>query len=160
MNAAWFRRVSENEAHVWWPYNEELIQEFKDLIPWTFRKWDKDTKAWIVTGYLYCNLAHGWYRRHFDGDYHQASWDDPFTGQHQRQSPPPPNPPPPPPKPPPPPSTSSDWDVLYLRRGAPAGLIDAVYRWWAKKEHPDLGGNPETMKTINAAYDRLKQVAR
>jgi hypothetical protein len=38
-----------------------------------------------------------------------------------------------------------------------AELIRAGYRSVAKKYHPDLGGNPETMVRLNALMERLRQ---
>jgi hypothetical protein len=151
------------ELRLWWPYDETLLDDFRNRIPNHARKWWREGSEmyWTVIGDAWCDVAQQWYDSHFvrTNGYQQASWDDPFAEedrQQQRTS----APPPPPPKPPPPPSTPSDWDALYLRRGAPAGLVDAAYRWWCKAAHPDVGGNEEMMKTINSAYTRLKQVAR
>lgn len=49
-----------------------------------------------------------------------------------------------------------DYAVLYVARNAPKEVIDAAYKALSKLHHPDKGGDPETMKKINAAYDRVK----
>jgi len=51
---------------------------------------------------------------------------------------------------------SDDWSVLHLQPGAPVAIVDAVWRALAKIHHPDHGGDAETFKRINAAYQRIK----
>lgn len=50
------------------------------------------------------------------------------------------------------------YDILGVTPKAPRGIICAVYRAWmqALKIHPDLGGDEEVAKEINAAYETLK----
>jgi curved DNA-binding protein CbpA len=35
--------------------------------------------------------------------------------------------------------------------------MKAVYIYWAKNHHPDVGGDLETFKRVNAAWDQIKQ---
>jgi hypothetical protein len=44
---------------------------------------------------------------------------------------------------------------LFLLPGAPAELIKAAYKTLAIKFHPDHGGNEETMKLLNEAFQLL-----
>ncbi len=50
---------------------------------------------------------------------------------------------------------ASSYKVLYLVEGAPAELVEAARRVLAKRHHPDVGGDEETMRAINAAADRI-----
>lgn len=54
------------------------------------------------------------------------------------------------------------YDILGVTPNAPTEIISAVYRAWmqALRVHPDLGGDPELAKSINAAYDTLKEPKR
>ena len=54
------------------------------------------------------------------------------------------------------------YDVLGITPKAPAEIIAAVYRAWmqALRCHPDLGGDEELAKQINAAYETLKDPER
>lgn len=54
------------------------------------------------------------------------------------------------------------YDVLGITPQAPPEIVGAVYRAWmhALKTHPDLGGDEEMAKTINAAYETLKDPVR
>lgn len=45
--------------------------------------------------------------------------------------------------------------VLYVTEDAPAAVVQAAYRALARIHHPDVGGDAEAMKTINAAYERI-----
>lgn len=48
------------------------------------------------------------------------------------------------------------WEVLGLRPGASAELIDNTYRFLARGLHPDAGGSDEAMAELNDARDRAK----
>ncbi len=47
--------------------------------------------------------------------------------------------------------------VLGLRRDAPAVVIQAAWRALCRVHHPDVGGDVERMKRINAARDVLER---
>ncbi len=48
------------------------------------------------------------------------------------------------------------WRLLGLIPGAPECVIKAAHRVHIELHHPDRGGNPDTAKLINAAYDELR----
>lgn len=50
------------------------------------------------------------------------------------------------------PASSDHWGVLGLRATSKAAL-DARYRELARQHHPDRGGDPAVMASINAAYE-------
>ncbi|HPM42119.1 MAG TPA: J domain-containing protein, partial [bacterium] len=54
------------------------------------------------------------------------------------------------------------YDILGITPMAPPEVVSAVYRAWmqALRVHPDLGGDEELAKKINAAYETLKDPAR
>ena len=52
-----------------------------------------------------------------------------------------------------------DYDVLWLKQGAPKEVVKAAYSALIRIHHPDVGGDEETAKQINAAYARLKNEA-
>ncbi|MFH0799948.1 MAG: DnaJ domain-containing protein [Pseudomonadota bacterium] len=56
----------------------------------------------------------------------------------------------------------TNYDILGITPQAPAEIVSAVYRAWMKalKVHPDLGGDEELAKEINAAYDILRDPGR
>jgi curved DNA-binding protein CbpA len=52
------------------------------------------------------------------------------------------------------------YEVLQVRRGAEPEVIRAAYRALARKHHPDFGGAPERMATINEAWAILGDQAQ
>ncbi|MFA5811186.1 MAG: J domain-containing protein [bacterium] len=56
------------------------------------------------------------------------------------------------------PAKTTYYDVLGITRAAPAEIVSAVYRAWMKamRAHPDLGGDEEFAKELNAAYEILR----
>ncbi len=50
------------------------------------------------------------------------------------------------------PSGGEWWDVLGVHQGAHAEAVKAAYRKLASENHPDKGGDPTRMATINEAY--------
>lgn len=55
-------------------------------------------------------------------------------------------------------SGPDDYALLHLRSDAPVFIVEAVWRALAKLHHPDRGGDEETFKRLNAAYQRIKGV--
>ncbi len=64
----------------------------------------------------------------------------------------------------PPEAEPKDLDMCYRMLGlSPSASWDEVekaYREKAKIHHPDHGGDEDTMRAVNEAYSRLKQVKR
>lgn len=54
------------------------------------------------------------------------------------------------------------YEILGVRPDVPTEIIRAVYKTWmhALGVHPDLGGDEEAAKEINAAYETLSDPAR
>lgn len=57
-------------------------------------------------------------------------------------------------------SGESCWQVLGIERTNDQTAITAAYRLKALSAHPDRGGNEETMKRVNAAYEEALKHAR
>ena len=51
----------------------------------------------------------------------------------------------------------SPWEVLGVKAGADWAEVKAAYRTLIRKNHPDLGGDPETCRKIIAAYTLLEE---
>lgn len=57
-------------------------------------------------------------------------------------------------------SGESCWKVLGIERTSDQTVISSAYRKMALSAHPDRGGDEETMKRINAAYEEALRLAR
>ena len=49
----------------------------------------------------------------------------------------------------------SYYDILGVKKSASADEIKKAFRKLARKHHPDAGGDEETFKEINEAYEVL-----
>ena len=47
--------------------------------------------------------------------------------------------------------------VMGVHRNTPPEILKAVYLAWAKNHHPDVGGDSETFKRVNVAWDQIKE---
>jgi hypothetical protein len=50
------------------------------------------------------------------------------------------------------PASADHWGVLGIPKGSSRAAIDARFRELARSHHPDRGGDPAVMASINAAY--------
>lgn len=51
----------------------------------------------------------------------------------------------------------SPWEILGIMPDSPIEVAEAVYRTMAIKYHPDKGGNPEMMRLLNSAIERIRK---
>jgi len=49
--------------------------------------------------------------------------------------------------------------VLWLRPGAPAGLVTAAHRYWIRQVHPDIGGSHDQAVAVNQAVEIIERHA-
>lgn len=127
---------------------DQVLDDLKESIYYGDREYDPDEKCWRVDTLAYDDLK-GWALRWFAPQHVRVT----ATLHRQYQAPPPPPPPPPRPDP------HDPYTVLGLLPGAPLALVKAAYRALATLHHPDVGGDTERMKQINAAYERLRESA-
>lgn len=111
------------------PYSADFTETLKKSIPTKKRTWDANDKAWYVLRDQFDKLTH-LLSEYFD---ETILLDFPAN------------------------EVSSDsWSKMFLIKGAPVEIIQAVYRVLSKKYHPDLaGGSEEKMKELNAVYKEL-----
>jgi len=56
-----------------------------------------------------------------------------------------------------PPPIEEDFEAVGSKRGVPFEEARQAYKDAARNHHPDAGGDPEVMKRINAAWDRIRR---
>jgi hypothetical protein len=117
-----------------------LIAAWKDAIPFRYRTYDPDLKAWRFWG-GYEERAVGLVLERFPGA------EVPPRARTRTEA----NPRP---------AGSDHFRVLHLRETAPIELIEGAYRILARMYHPDRGGNGESMQQINGAYAALREQVR
>jgi hypothetical protein len=118
-------------------FSIEMVESIKATIPSRSRCWKPDRKEWWVkAAALDVLLALA--------DRHCGGWE---YGEREQPTPAPILRP------------ADALAVLHLTQDAPAELIPLVYRFLAKRLHPDRGGNTEAMQRVNAAYALLSKRA-
>jgi DnaJ-class molecular chaperone len=55
------------------------------------------------------------------------------------------------------PEVARAYTALWLRPGAPLGVVKAAYRALAQQYHPDAGGDALAMRRLNDAYETLRR---
>lgn len=68
------------------------------------------------------------------------------------------SPTPPPPRPEPRINQHPHYAALHIANDAPLAVAEAAYKTLAKLYHPDVGGNAEKMKAINAAIAFIRDI--
>jgi hypothetical protein len=123
------------------PYHQTFVEQFKGWIPWEGRKWDSARKRWIITALytpdLLALLTHVQAQVQDD-----RMRDDGGTMLHV---------------PPMPADLKAAFEALHLAYTAPLEMAEVVWRWWAKRVHPDVGGSEETCRQINHAIQVIRQ---
>ena len=125
-------RLTENDVFVIVeaPYDADFTETLKASIPMKKRTWDNNDKAWYVVKDQLDKLTH----------ILDKYYDEVILLGFPTQD-----------------LATDAWGKLFLVQGAPIELIQAAYRIMAKKHHPDVGGDPDKMKDVNAAYKELMQ---
>ncbi len=151
MQQATITLTALGDAHLRFPFSQELVDELKAQIPAHCRAWTPQTKTWFIAA-AYVNLAARLAAGYFDVEHIDAP-----RSQHRASSAPPPPPPPRPLHPDP-------FATLHLLPSAPRELIEAAARTLAKLHHPDLRPPAEqalatlAMARINRAVEDLRRV--
>ena len=129
----------------------ELVRALKRAVDWHDRRFDPHEKWWTIAPRAWRELG-GWLEDCVDEDQRRFAGVDPEelfdAARHYRA-------PPPPPRPSAAPGPGGPYEVLWLRPGAPPALVKAAYRTLAGLYHPDHGGDTESMRRLNLAYEQL-----
>lgn len=124
----------------------DRLGDFKASVPWAWRRFDRHEREWSVDAAAGAALRR-WVVRWFDPEQRTV----PVEWTERRSA-----------SPPPPPRSDTRTDAyatLWLRPGAPPEVVRAAYRALAQLHHPDVGGDTETMKRVNGAFDALRKGA-
>ncbi len=149
MQQATITLTALGDAHLRFPFSQELVDELKAQIPAHCRAWTPQTKTWFIAA-AYVNLAARLAEGYFDVEHIDAP-----RPQHRPSGAPPP---------PPRPLHPDPFATLHLLPSAPRELIEAAYRTLVKLNHPDVRPAHEqalattTMARINRAVEDLRRV--
>jgi hypothetical protein len=116
-------------------YDPELVDAFKDAIPREYREWDKSAKVWRI------DPDWGDVVVHVLTDVGVTVIDKRPTGTSTAAVPP---------------QLQAACDRLCITPNAPLFVAEVVYKAWARREHPDVGGDTATMQALNEAIATFK----
>lgn len=138
----WSMRMANGKATLWvkdgyifvkTPYVEAFIQELKADIPYQARVFLKTEKVWRVDAAYHEDL-HDVVKKHFG----EPTILEPEQKVVVLEG-----------------GTKDPFGAML--RVAPPDLLKKVYRMIAAEIHPDRGGKPEDMVTLNQAWDQIKK---
>jgi hypothetical protein len=118
------------------PYHPALIADWKAAIPFRWRSFDPDSKAWRFWG-GYQHLAIALLLQCFPEAEVPRGSRTRITVVTE-------------------PTGDGHFASLHLLPSAPRALIDAAYRTLARLHHPDVGDDPKAMRALNEAHNALK----
>lgn len=138
--------ISDYEFEVKFRYDPDAVTALKTL-PSHARQWDPDKKVWTVSAGFESKVEELFAAL---GYQHMETRGNADAKAKSSSSPPPRSPLPKTPV------SSSHWETLWLRPGAPPEVIDAAHKALIRKHHPDVGGDAATATAINSAYTALR----
>jgi hypothetical protein len=121
------------------PYHQGLIEQLKATIPLVSREWHNERKRWLVSALYVTDLLtmlHGL----------GAQVSDDRAEAH-----------PPVALPAMPEDLAQAFTTLHLAPTAPLGAAEAVFKFWARHCHPDVGGDPALFRAANDAIQTIRR---
>ena len=120
------------------PQKGTLVDGLKQAIPYSARAWESDRKLWVIWP-LYATELETYLRQV------GAQVQDDRTGAQAPVA-----------VPPMPEDLRRAFATLHLASTAPLGAAEAVYRFWSKHTHPDLGGDVTVFHGVNDAIQVIR----
>jgi hypothetical protein len=121
------------------PYDRAFVDGLKAAIPYAARAWESDRKIWVIWP-LYQQELLAYLR-----DVGAQVQDDRETAHTPTQVPAMPE------------DLAQAFATLHLAPTAPLGAADAVFKFWARHCHPDVGGDPELFRAANDAIQIIRR---
>lgn len=139
MIAARMTRTADGLSYrVTFPYDPDVVEGIKDIVPVHSRTYDPDERAWYVA------VAYaGRIQRLLEATFLQVE----MGSERVSYTPPPPSAPKP----------QTSYHVLHLQPTAPPELVESAYKCLSRLYHPDAGGDGATMQAINAAVAVIRK---
>lgn len=147
-NQGGFEKMSGN-ARIWWdsqisayrmtsPFNPQFNELFKNLIPFSDRNWDKETKIWTITERYFAPT-----KTLLDKMFGNVQA---ITKEMAEKAA----------APPPVKTLPIDGVLMSFMKLLPYEAAQKAYRAAAIVLHPDRGGDMEKMANLNACWQRLE----
>ncbi len=137
MTAARMTRTAGGRSYrVEFPFDRDVVDSIKSIVPAHSRQYDPDEKCWYISP-AYRDVIQELLEAVFI-EVEMDSERTTYTPPSDR-------------------APRTEFHVLHLRESAPPELVEAAFRCLARIHHPDRGGDTATMQAINSAYAALKE---
>lgn len=129
---------TDDSWRVTFPFDRDVVESIKHLVPPHSRTYDPDERAWYVAPRYGDSI-----RKLLHSVFVDVEIDEEETYY----------------SPPPPPSTPrhTEYTVLHLQPTAPKELVESTYKCLSRLYHPDRGGDTEKMTELNEAVSTLRR---
>ena len=121
------------------PYDRAFVDGLKAAIPYAARAWESDRKIWVIWPLYEQDLLD--YLRSVGAQVQ----DDRETARAPTQVPPMPD------------DLAQAFATLHLAPTAPLGGAEAMFKFWARHCHPDVGGDPHLFRAANDAIQTIRR---
>lgn len=137
MTAARILRTAGGRSYrVEFPFDRDVVDSIKSIVPAHSRTYDPDQKAWYIAS-VYADII----QRLLEAVFIDVEMDSERTTS-------------------PPPSDRAprtEYTVLHLLPSAPPELVESAYKCLSRMHHPDAGGATATMQELNAAVATIRR---
>jgi hypothetical protein len=121
------------------PYDRAFVDGLKSAIPYAARAWESDRKIWVIWPLYQQDLLD--YLRSVG-----AQVQDDRETRHTST-----------PVPAMPEDLAQAFATLHLAPTAPLGGAEAMFKFWARHCHPDVGGDPALFRAANDAIQTIRR---
>jgi hypothetical protein len=136
MTTARMTRIWDGSYRVTFPFDRDVVEGIKNIVPVHSRTYDPDEKAWYISP-AYRDVIQ---------ELLEAVFIDVEMDSERTTSPPPSDRAP-----------RTEYTVLHLLPSAPPELVESAYKCLSRMYHPDAGGTTTTMQELNSAVATIRR---
>jgi hypothetical protein len=137
MTAARMTRIWDGSHRVTFPFDRDVVEGIKNIVPVHSRTYDPDEKAWYIAPAYFVPV-----RNLLTATFMQVEMDadrEPFTPPPSDRAP------------------RTEYTILHLLPSAPPELVESAYKCLSRMHHPDAGGTTTTMQELNSAVATIRR---
>ncbi len=138
MTAARMTRIWDGSYRVTFPFDRDVVESIKRIVPSHSRVYDPDQKAWFVAS-AYERIIRQLLEDVFITVETDSEYRSTFTPPSDDRAP------------------RTEYTVLHLLPSAPPELVESAYKCLSRMHHPDAGGTTSTMQELNSAVATIRR---
>lgn len=139
MTAARMTRTAGGRSYrVEFPFDRDVVDSIKSIVPAHSRQYDPDEKAWFISP-AYRDVIRELLEDVFITVETDSEYRSTFTPPPSDRAP------------------RTEYTVLHLLPSAPPELVESAYKCLSRMHHPDRGGAGEKMQELNSAVATIRR---